>query len=170
MLRDTVAPALREMGFAGSGKRFAFRPGVPTGDFALLGVQGWKYNDASLAMFTLNLMFLTAEDWALAQAQAAQWGLMPDAKPSPNTTYFVGWEERVGYLSRPGHDHWWAVTNEADAEVVAADVIRRVRTFVVPQLTARLARTAPPPTFGDNDHPNERCKWPHCLGSDDDPW
>jgi hypothetical protein len=165
MLRDKVAPALRALGFSGSGNDFELRPGSSQ-DHALLGVQRWRYNDAALARFTLNVAFYTAEDWDHAQATARQNGWTLQVKPSPNEEYFCGWSERIGYLYEPGHDHWWGVRDETDAELVSADVIHVVETYVLPQLTARFARQDPPPDFYDSDHPDMRCEWAYCLASD----
>jgi hypothetical protein len=166
MLRDLVAPGLRELGFTGSGKRFALRPATENGDFGLLGIRGWPYNDATLARFTLNVAFYTAEEWALAQATAEHNGLARTV-PSPNEQYFCGWTTRVGYLYEPGHDHWWGVRDEADAQLVAADVIRVVRTYVVPQLTARLNRQNPPSEYSDGHQSERRCEWPYCYANDE---
>jgi hypothetical protein len=69
-------------------------------------------------------------------------------------------------LYEPGHDHWWGVRDEADAELVAADVLHVVTTYVLPHLTARLAHQDPPPTFNDSDHPDVRCEWAYCLADD----
>jgi len=142
MLRDKVGPGLRGLGFAGSGNAFALRTDGFSRDHALLGVRSWRYNDAALTRFTLNVSFYGAEDWDTAQATAKRLGLRPQAKPSPNEEYFCGWSERIGFLYEPGHDHWWAVQNAADAQLVAADVIHVVKTYALPQLTARLGRIA----------------------------
>jgi hypothetical protein len=166
MLRDTVAPALRELGFTGSGSSFALPPN-PDGDYALLGIQGDRYNDASLARFTLDLAFYTAAEWTGIQADAAQQGRKSQSKPSLNQQYFCGWQQRVGYLYQPAHDHWWAVRDEAEAQLVAADVIRVVGTYAVPQLWARLAHEDPPPTFSDGTRRGDPCPWPHCFDNDD---
>ena len=168
MLRDRVAPGLRDLGFTGSGKSFTFRADRNSADHALLGVQGWRYNDAAVARFTLNAYFYSAEDWSRAQESTRRRGMTPKAKPSPNVEYFCGWKDRIGYLSEPGHDHWWAVRDDAEAELVAADVIHQVKAYAVPQLAARLDRRQPPPTFSDgSDGP---CKWPLCWHNDDDDW
>jgi hypothetical protein len=89
-------------------------------------------------------------------------------RSKPGSEYFCGWSSRVGYLYEPGHDHWWGVRSEADAEFVAPDVIDVVRRRVLPQLTARLAHQDPPPEFYDSDHPDVRCHGAHCLADDVD--
>lgn len=161
LLRDMISPSLRELGFKGSGRRFALHA-HGSDDHALLGIQANRYNDWSLARFTLNVSFYTEEEWAGVQAERLAMGMPAPSTPSPNEEYFCGWSARVGYLYEPAHDHWWAVRDEAGADVVAADVIHVVDAFVKPQLTARLMGEEPPPTFSQSQ---VRCTWADCPGS-----
>lgn len=61
MLKDHVAPRLREIGFKGSGNNF--RHVAPDGSTALLNFQGSKYNDHTQAAFFLNCAVWPVELW-----------------------------------------------------------------------------------------------------------
>jgi hypothetical protein len=161
--RDQIAPDLRAMGFKGSGQQF--RIPNEAGDHAILGFQLWKWNHAELARFTANVSFYGAPEWDSAHAREPWLG----KAPTPNTNYSMGWEERIGYLLQPyPHDHWWAIAGDpVEARLVARDVVAVVRADVLPQLQARLRRTAPPTTPEPVVRTTSECPWPYCDDTED---
>src|SRR5690242_21887347 len=87
LMRDQIAPMLRELGFCGSGGNFH----LPNdgGDYALLGFQKDKWNNPSRCRFTINTAFYNRQAWETARASQS-W--LP-AKPSATTR---SEERRVG--------------------------------------------------------------------------
>lgn len=149
MLRDRVAPELRQLGMRGSGQRFS----VPNsnGDYALLGFQKSPHNTPDECQFTASAAFCSHAGWQQTRALHA-W--LP-ATPSATTFYPFApmWQERVGALLDPPYDRWWAIRTADDVTAVAEQVIAAVRDAVLPQLLARLTETEPPPLPERPDQP-----------------
>jgi Domain of unknown function (DUF4304) len=134
MLRDEVAPALRELGFKGSGQSYK----IPSETcWALLGFQKNKWSSAHHVMFTANVTVVSRKDWDEKRAERPYIG----ERPSPNTYYGTfAWQDRIGMLMPRGEDHWWDVLAETDTREVAASVIEAVRGFVLPAMRDEMQR------------------------------
>lgn len=135
MLREDIAPALRELGFKGSGKRFTLPSAVY---FAAIGIQSSVASTGDRVKFTLNLSVVPKETWNLARAAD---GSLP-ATPSPNVAYERSasqWWERIGILAY-GSDQWWELDcrlgNQRDR--VAKGIIAAVHDFGLPALRAQM--------------------------------
>ncbi|MGK5742328.1 DUF4304 domain-containing protein [Micromonospora sp. URMC 103] len=87
VLREVVAPALRDMGLKGSGKLYRLDDEVC---WARLGFQSSVYNTAERAKFTVNLLLVDKGAWTRSREERPH---LPET-PSANTYY--------GLLRRPG--------------------------------------------------------------------
>jgi hypothetical protein len=158
MVKNRIAPALRDLGMRGSGQHF--RLPNENGDYALLGFQKDSWDGTT--RFTANVAFYGRQAWQDARARES-W--MPTA-PSATTTWSgvaEGWQERVGFLIDPPHDHWWTIQTESDVPLVADHVVATVRDAVLPQLQARLAGAEPPPQPIKEMGPVPDCPAPTCA-------
>jgi hypothetical protein len=132
MLKERVAPALRELGFKGSGQRYHLP--VP-GHYALLGFQKMRFGTRHDVMFTINLLACSHAAWTALVARTPHYG----PKPILGAHYEEPiWSERIGFLLPEPHDHWWHVLDDTDTAALADDVIGVVRTYGMPALLARL--------------------------------
>jgi Domain of unknown function (DUF4304) len=134
MLRDEVAPALRELGFKGSGQSYQ----IPNETcWALLGFQKNKWSSADHVMFTANVTVVSRAAWDEARAERPYL----KERPSPNSYYGTfAWQDRIGMLMPRGEDHWWDVVAETDMRDTAASVVEAVRDFVLPAMRDEIRR------------------------------
>ena len=134
MMKRTVAPALRDMGFKGSGQVFTLP--TPT-HFATIGFQKSAYSDASDVRVTANVSAVAVSAWETARAERSY---LP-AKPAANTFYgSFAWQKRIGELRPDGEDLWWAIPAGADPTPVAAEIIETVRQYALPAMKDQIAR------------------------------
>jgi hypothetical protein len=157
MLKTHIAPSLRALGMRGSGQNYSLPN--PAGDYALIGFQKDRYNTAQLCRFTLNTAFYRKLAWQQARDRES-W--LPAAPTATSVFGVAGWQDRVGTLLDPPHDHWWVIATPADVTLVADQVTTVVRAVVLPQLTARLAGTQPPPLPRVSAGPARACPWLPC--------
>lgn len=133
VLRDVVAPALREMGFKGSGKLYRLDDEKC---WARLGFQSSVSNSAERVKFTVNLLVSDKDAWTRSRDERPY---LPEV-PSPNVSYGQPvWWERIGALMPSGRDQWWTITNPRVASNVALEVVAAVRDFALPALIAQRA-------------------------------
>ncbi|MGN6578216.1 MAG: DUF4304 domain-containing protein [Nocardioides sp.] len=132
MLRERVAPALRGMGFKGSGQNFH----LPVRDhYALLGFQRARFGTRHDVLFTVNLFACSHAGWAALVEKRPQWG----PKPILGAHYEdPAWSMRIGHLMPERLDHWWQVLDDSDTEALADEVIGVLREYGVPALRAHL--------------------------------
>jgi Domain of unknown function (DUF4304) len=130
LLRARLAPALRELGFVGSGS--TYRLPIPE-SFALLGFQRSRYNDRSSVSFTLNLAAGSTATWEVARRD---YPFLPK-QPSTTPRYPGGlWHARLGMLLPEPRDVWWTVDRDTDLDALAAEVVTMVRDHAMPALRA----------------------------------
>lgn len=131
MLRTTVRPELKRLGFTGSGAAYT----LPTPDhFATISFQQSSGNTWVRAKFTVNVQVIARRDWSQYAAQHGH-GDTPD----PDSHYRVGSTERLGQLSRHGYDYWWSVWAGFPTTDVAGDVIAAIRTGALPAMRQRIS-------------------------------
>jgi Domain of unknown function (DUF4304) len=136
MLRDQIAPRLRELGCRGSGWSYL----LPDDRWwALIGFQKDRHSDAAQVRFTVNV---AAADKALWDAARVEYPWLP-ARPTANTHYPVGELIRIGRLLPTRVDTWWAVPAGAPTDAVADEVVRAVRDHALPWIRERLGPVAP---------------------------
>jgi Domain of unknown function (DUF4304)/HEAT repeats len=107
LLREHVAPALREHEFAGSGQDFHRRI---DGNWAAINVQRDRYSTADEVRFTVNL-------GTASTAVRIEDGYSPD---EPAREIDCHWRARVGDLLPKPADTWWSVRSDAPASRIAA--------------------------------------------------
>ena len=137
MLRDELAPRLRQLGFKGSGQAFSL-PDVER--WITIGFQKSAWSDADSVRFTVNVTVANKAEWERMRQERTH---LP-AKPAPNRFYgsFV-WQKRIGHLLPGGEDQWWEVASDSsEAPKVAAAVAAAIRDHVLPAIHAHLAGDA----------------------------
>ncbi len=131
MIRDLVAPSLRELGLRGSGSAFVL---PDDRHWALVGFQKARTSDRGEVRFTVNLAAVDKLEWEQARTER----LWLPAWPSGNSRYPVGTVVRLGLVMPEQVDRWWSVSTAGDATRVGAEVVASIRNFGVPWLRARL--------------------------------
>jgi uncharacterized protein DUF4304 len=110
MMRDHVAPALRAMGFVGSGRSYVLPSDT---HWVLLGFQKSRSSDAAAVPFTVNVTVASKEAWAAMRRTR-------------------------GYLPERA-DRWWTLTPATPAAPLAAEVVDALRLAALPEIRRRLA-------------------------------
>jgi hypothetical protein len=132
LLKKRVAPALRELGFKGSGQNYR----LPSDDYwALLGFQKSTSSDASRVRFTANVLVVSRADWDAVREER------PRLPERPTATTFWGtfvWQKRIGELLPGGEDLWWEVAAGVGASELADAVIWAVQDYVLPAMRRRM--------------------------------
>ena len=126
MMRDEIAPAVRELGFKGSGQSCS----LPSEDYwALIGFQKSDVSSSSAVKFTVNLTVVSKEGWRAGAPEAEPWiGERP--KPNISTGIGGGWSERIGGLSLHRKlDLWWCVQLDTPTVHVSREVVSAIRDF-----------------------------------------
>ncbi|GAB3892606.1 DUF4304 domain-containing protein [Kibdelosporangium lantanae] len=126
LVKDTLSPALREVGFKGSGGRYS----LPWAEcWAQLAFQKSAYSDAAEVRSTLNLQVVNKSDWTAARADRPH---LP-VRPAPSTFYGdPAVQVRIGQLTADSADKWWRINSDVDVAAVATDVIHDVREHAMP--------------------------------------
>lgn len=132
LMRARIAPALRALGFKGSGQTYEL-PHLET--WALIGFQKAARQTAGQVEFTLNVTVADKLGWAQARRREPH---LP-ARPSPNTVYgpAAAWHSRIGHLLPTDRDTWWTITATTDPEPVARGVISAVTEYALPAIRER---------------------------------
>jgi hypothetical protein len=128
MMKDSVAPALRQLGFKGSGQAFSLPSQT---HFAMIGFQKSMYSDSNDVRLTANVSVIPRSAWEEARAERSY---LP-RKPAPSTFYgSFAWQKRIGALLPDGKDTWWVIRAGADPTSVAAEIIESVRVYALPAM------------------------------------
>jgi hypothetical protein len=124
MMRDEVAPALRELGFKGSGVNFT----LPSPELHLM--IHFQVNDGippETLDFTVNISIINKSEYQ------QKWQPWLPRNPTAATILPTGRRFRIGALV--GHvDKWWHIEAAAPAVDQAFDVVRTIGAYVVPEL------------------------------------
>ena len=137
-LRERIAPALRGLGFRGSGNRFV----LPDDRYwALVGFQAdWRGPRHGVVSFTMNLTVANKAAWHQTRLQE----LYYPATPSANSSYGMEPAEviRIGHLipvSDNLWDRWWTIGRPSSSpDRVAQEVIAATRDHALPWLRSRI--------------------------------
>jgi hypothetical protein len=135
MLRDLIAPALREMGLKGSGQHY--RLDLPE-YWVQIGFQKSRSSTADQIKFTVNLSVINKEEWADVRARRS-W--LPE-RPSPNEHPPIArsprsWADRIGAVIPPHQDVWWQLHVSEPVDRVADEVISAIREYALPEMKNR---------------------------------
>jgi hypothetical protein len=134
MLRDELAPRLRQLGLKGSGQAFT----LPDDEhWAQIGIQKSQWSTVGAVRFTVNATVTHRDAWDEARKERTY---LP-RKPAPNTLYGEpAWSRRIGELLPGGQDQWWELRADArDPGAVAAAVADAIRDHVLPAMRGHLA-------------------------------
>jgi hypothetical protein len=141
LIRKHVAPALRQLGFKGSGQVYVLPDDAA---WILVGFQRSVSSNRARIRFTINLTVANKQKWADLRAQSKDWSDPYPERPAPSTFYGKGiWQRRIGDLLPRHADHWWELQPDTDLREIALDVFESVRDFGLPALRARLASGEP---------------------------
>jgi hypothetical protein len=136
MMQGRVAPALRDLGFRGSGQVYA----LPSDShWAQLGFQRSAFGDSRVGRFTINLSVVTKAAWAERSRQKSD----GRDRPVANSKYGPPvWCERIGRLLPEGEDRWWSLPAGAPTDAVAEEVIVAVRDYALPEMRRQIEGVA----------------------------
>jgi hypothetical protein len=131
MMKMQVAPALRELGFKGSGQNYEL---PAPGHWAMLGFQKSVWSDASGLRFTVNVLVVSRAAWEKARSERSY---VP-ARPTANRLWGdFAWQKRIGALLPGGQDHWWEVKADSTTDDLAAEVVSAIETSPCPQCVSK---------------------------------
>jgi Domain of unknown function (DUF4304) len=130
MVKTQLGPGLRALGFKGSGRHYE----LPSTDhWAMLGLQGSKWNDSAEASFTINLLVVSRSVWEQERTQLSYLG----AKPNPNQLGpTFAWWKRIGNLMPEREDAWWTVTGGMNTADLSQEVLEAVEAYALPAMRA----------------------------------
>jgi hypothetical protein len=135
LIRDSIAPRLRELGFKGSGREFWLSS---ESFWAGIGFQASAWSDKSAVQFTVNIQVVEKDRWAELVASR------PDRhypqRPAANSSYssHVAWVTRIGELM-DGQDHWWSTRGVVNLAALAEEVVREIRDRALPEMRLRMS-------------------------------
>jgi hypothetical protein len=133
LVKESLSPALRELGFRGSGGRYS----LPCAHcWAQLGFQKSSYSGAKEVQFTAKLQVANTSAWEHGRSERPY---LPE-RPAPGTIYGgdVAAYARIGDLTPDASDKWWRIHGDIDAAAVVADVIHDVREYAMPWLVEQM--------------------------------
>lgn len=134
MLRDQVGPALRDMGFKGSGSNWRLRN--EAGDWAVINFQKSAYGSSGRVIFYINLSFVLeperefrawCEDRALSRV--------------PGSFDHV-WDDRLDRPEGEGRprEGWWDFHDGSDRKALGQEVVAAVESVAMPTFRILLDR------------------------------
>lgn len=137
LLATHWAPALRALGFKGSGRIFVL---PDDRDWVMLGFQSSSASNAEWVKFTINLLVVGKQAWEEARVRSPHLS----AKPSPNTIGPHRYVQRIGKLTH-GDDHWWRLYASQNTEPLITEILTVLRDVAVPKLREEMADQSPGP-------------------------
>ena len=133
MMQREIAPALRELGFKGSGQSFTLPSET---HWVLLGFQKSQWGDSREVTFTVNVTVVEKRAWDDERAKRPYLG---GERPAPNTIYGPPvWTDRVGFLFPAGTDLWWPVKAGSSTATVANEVVAAIRDYALPEIARQI--------------------------------
>jgi len=129
MLKDTVGPRMRELGFRGSGGVYT-RPDPDY--FIRVGFQKSVYGSRQHVKFTLNLSAISKAQWGHARTDRTN---LPK-EPAANTFYGLEhWQRRINLLM-PAQERppWWELTPQTDTPTLAREVLLAIERYALPAI------------------------------------
>jgi len=123
MLRELIAPVLREWGFKGSGQTYR----LPSQTYWVRIVFQKSVQSTNTSVrFAVNWDMISKKEWDQRRV------MFPDAptEPPPGMFHSISDESPHGVLMQ----HWWELAVDDSAETMAKDVLGRIREQIVPHL------------------------------------
>ncbi|MEV7387824.1 MULTISPECIES: DUF4304 domain-containing protein [unclassified Streptomyces] len=132
MMRARIAPALRALGFKGSGQVFEL---PHPASWALLGFQRSAYNTAGHVEFTVDVTATGKSSWTQARERLPH---LP-ARPNPNVVYGpAAWHSRIGSLLPAAQDTWWTISPKSHPSRTAGSVMAAITGYALPAIREQL--------------------------------
>ena len=132
MMKASVAPGIRALGFKGSGRNYE----LPSPrHWAMLGFQRSAFSDATVVRFTINVLVVQRAVWEKTRTEKSH---LP---PRPTANTFCGtfvWQHRIGDLPPGSEDLWWRVAAGADTDELAAAVLWAVKDYALPAMREQM--------------------------------
>ena len=129
MMRTTIRPELRGLGFVGAGTKTFTWPSET--HFATLSFEQAPDNRWIEAKFTVNLAVCSRDQWSAYRARTGS----SLAQPPPDAR--IMWHDRLGRL-RYGTDHWWSIWAGFPTDKISADLIAGIEELGLPAILAHL--------------------------------
>ena len=131
LLKDHFAPMMRKLGFKGSGQKYSY----PADDYFIqIGIQKSQYSDSERISFTLNIQIIGKEEWNEVRKTR---DFYPE-KPSANTFYGVGKNERIGLMTPQNLDKWWDYGLDAKELSILDEIRVMIETYVLPEIAMKV--------------------------------
>jgi len=131
LLKNSLAPALRENGLKGSGQAYSIKSDEY---WALIGLQKSMYSDSQGLKFTINVYVVSKSEW---EDGRSKYSYFPQ-KPSANTKWQIGWSERIGTLMPSKLDHWWEYNSQTNESELVQQVVETISKYAVPAMQSRM--------------------------------
>jgi len=132
MVKEQIAPALRELGFKGSGQRFV----LPSEEhWAQIGLQKFSWSNREYVEFTANVTVVRRDVWEEERARSS---ILPK-QPAPNIFHGTyAWQERIGELVPERKEKRWRVSPDRSTEPVAEEFVAAIRDYALPAMRKRM--------------------------------
>jgi Domain of unknown function (DUF4304) len=132
MVKEQIAPSLRELGFKGSGQRFTL-PDEKL--WAQIGLQKFSWSDPDAVEFTANVPVVRRDVWEQERLRSPH---LPK-QPAPNIFYGTyAWQTRIGNLLPERDEKRWRVEPDRPTEPVAEEFVAAIREYALPAMRKRM--------------------------------
>lgn len=131
LVNEYLSPALRELGFKGSGGKYRMPSDT---HLALLELQKSAFGDRNEMTFTANLFVVPRDSWQPTGKQINIYGL----RPKSGTVRDGSEHARLGVLAAADNrDRWWPLKPNTDLAAVAASFLADLEHVGLPWMKAR---------------------------------
>ncbi len=131
MIRDHVAPALREMGFKGSGQNYALPSET---HWVSLWFQKSVYSDAIQISFTVHLLVVGKDEWEAIREANDRAPDRPRFWGAPARSWTASYRPRPKEAPGGWMQIWWELEAGQPIEPLANLVISTVRNEALPRI------------------------------------
>jgi hypothetical protein len=137
MIREHVAPALREMGFKGSGQNYSLPSET---HWVSLWFQKSTYSDALQIRFTVHLLVVGKDEWeAMREANDRLPERPRGFYGAPARSWTVSYRPRPKEAPDGWTQIWWELEADQPIEPLATLVISTVRNEALPRIPELIA-------------------------------
>jgi len=131
MIREEVAPALRALGFKGSGQSYTLPSDT---HWALLGFQRSKWSNSTKVEFIMNLSVVSKAVWDEARVEFPYY---PE-RPAANERYGRFDDERFWYERIGRGEEWWSLLPGSTTTALSGEVVAAVRDIGLPTMQEQI--------------------------------
>ena len=132
MVKEQIAPALRELGFKGSGQRFVLPSET---HWVQIGLQKFTRSNRDFVDFTANVTVVRRDVWDEARRE---YSYLPK-QPAPNIFYGTyAWQKRIGDVVPERREKIWRVEPDRPIEPVAEEFVTAIRDHALPAMQKRM--------------------------------